>query len=264
MSGIALRPSGSHNYGQTKVEIFQTRPEMAVAAAQKAAVLIADAIGRRGRGKARVMIATGNSQLDMVKELVQQPEIDWKFVDVFHMDEYVGIDSNHPASFCRWIREHIEERVHPATVNYINGVAENVEGEIERYAKLVLAAPIDVAFVGFGENGHIAFNDPPTANFSDPLTVKRVALDAECKVQQVGEGHFENLAAVPGEAITVSCPGLFRAEAWVSCVPELRKAKAVFHALNGPITTTWPASIVRTHPNATVYLDIESASMLNL
>lgn len=261
MSGITLRPKGSHNYGQAHVEIFPTRQEMAIAAAQQAAVLISGAIDRRG--KARVMIATGNSQLDMVKELVRQPGIDWKLVDVFHMDEYVGIDANHPASFRRWIREHIEERVHPAIVNYIDGEAENVERETERYTQLLLVAPIDVAFVGFGENGHIAFNDPPTANFSDPLTVKRVALDTECKAQQVGEGHFENLATVPGEAITVSCSGLFRAEAWVSCVPEQRKAKAVFHALNGPITTEWPASIVRTHPNATVYLDLESASLLD-
>jgi glucosamine-6-phosphate deaminase len=250
----------SYTYGKAKVQVFQTRQEMAVAAAQDAADLIKQALHRRGR--ARLMVATGNSQMHMVEELVKQPGIDWKLVDVFHMDEYVGIDSTHPASFRRWIRERLEERVHPASVNYINGSATDLDAEIARYSELLLAGPLDVAFVGFGENGHIAFNDPPTADFSDPLTVKRVALDEECQAQQVGEGHFDSLAAVPREAITVSCPGLFRAEAWVSCVPELRKAEAVRSALTGPIATTCPASIVRTHSNATVYLDADSASLL--
>ncbi len=158
--------------------------------------------------------------------------------------------------------ERIEDRVCPASLNYIEGDVADVDAEIERYSRLLLAGPLDVAFVGFGENGHIAFNDPPVADFSDPQTVKRVTLDADCREQQVGEGHFESVAAVPAEAITVSCMGLFRANAWICCVPESRKAKAVDRALNGVITTACPASIVRTHPNAFVYLDMESSALL--
>jgi len=249
-----------YTYGRARVHIFNTPKDMTIAAARDAEALIKKAIERRGN--ARLMMATGNSQLDMVGELVKLPSIDWKLIHVFHMDEYVGIDANHPASFRRWIREHVEEHVHPASVNYIDGGATDIDAEIARYSKLVLAGPLDIAFVGFGENGHIAFNDPPTADFFDPYTVKRVKLDADCQAQQVGEGHFESLSAVPAEAITVSCPGLFRADAWVSCVPESRKAKAVQKALNGAISTACPASIVRTHSNATVYLDSDSASLL--
>jgi glucosamine-6-phosphate deaminase len=127
----------------------------------------------------------------------------------------------------------------------------------------LLSDEIDVAFVGIGENGHIAFNDPPVADFKDPKTVKTVALDDACKRQQAGEGHFESVATVPDRAITITCPGLFRARAWITVVPDERKAEAVKAALEGPITTECPASIVRTHPNATVYLDRPSASLLD-
>src|SRR5260370_33839730 len=152
-------------YGSAKIQIFKTRGEMGIAAADRAAALINQAIQQRG--SSRIIIATGNSQLDVGKELVKQP-IDWKLVHVFHMDEYVGISNNHPASFRRWIRERVEESVYPAGVNYIEGDAADVDVEIERYSRLLLADPLDLAFVGFGENGHIAFNDPPVADFSDP------------------------------------------------------------------------------------------------
>ena len=148
-------------------------------------------------------------------------------------------------------------------MNYLAGDAADLNGEIERYSRLLLAAPIDLAFVGFGENGHIAFNDPPVADFNDPATVKKVVLDAACRQQQAGEGHFENFESVPKEALTVTCPGLFRAEAWICCVPDSRKAEAVRNALEGSISTGCPASIVRTHPNATVYLDPASAERLS-
>ena len=246
-------------YDMADVHVFESRKEMAIAAAENAARLINEAILERGTS--RIMIATGNSQLDLVEELVKR-DINWKSVHVFHMDEYVGINADHPASFRRWIRGHVEDQIHPATVNYIEGDAADVDSEIARYSRLLLAGSLDVAFVGFGENGHIAFNDPPSADFSDPQTVKRVTLESDCRYQQVGEGHFENFAMVPTEAITVSCAGLFRASAWISCVPERRKAMAVSRALTGPISTACPASIVRNHKNATVYLDRESASLL--
>jgi glucosamine-6-phosphate deaminase len=248
-------------YGKAKVQIFATRAELGLAAAKDAAALIEKAILERGYS--RVMIATGNSQLDVVKELVKQPNVDWSKVDVFHMDEYVGVDENHPAGFRRWIRERVEDVVHPRSVNYINGEAD-VEAEIARYTALLQAGPLDIAFVGFGENGHIAFNDPPVADFHDPQTMKRVTLDATCRAQQVNEGHFASLETVPAEAITVSCSGLLRAKAWISCVPEARKAMAVRNALEGEISTRCPASIAREHENVSVYLDTESAALLTL
>jgi glucosamine-6-phosphate deaminase len=207
------------------------------------------------------MVATGNSQLDVVKELVKQPNIDWKKVDVFHMDEYVGVDANHPAGFQRWIRERVEDVVHPRSVHYINGMAEPAY-EIARYTKLLNAGPIDVAFVGIGENGHIAFNDPPVADFNDPATLKCVTLDAACRAQQVNEGHFASVDEMPQQAMTVTCSGLLRAKVWICCVPEARKAPAVKRALEGEVSTACPASIARTRDNVTIYLDAESSSLL--
>ena len=248
-------------YGKARVQIFSTRQELGAVAAVDAADLIEKAILQRG--SARVMIATGNSQLDVVRELVKQPNIDWSKVDIFHMDEYVGVDANHPAGFQRWIRERVEDVVHPRTMNYILGLGDP-NAEIARYTQLLEAGPLDIAFVGFGENGHIAFNDPPIADFNDPQMLKCVTLDPTCRAQQVNEGHFESIETVPAQAITVTCSGLRRAKAWISCVPEARKAKAVRAALEGEISTACPASIVREQENAFVYLDAESAALLTL
>jgi glucosamine-6-phosphate deaminase len=247
-------------YGAARVRVFPTRQELGAASANQAAGILQKAI--REKGKARVIVATGNSQLDMITALVQIPGIDWRSVEVFHMDEYAGMSATHPASFRLWIKTRVEDKVHPGKVNYIEGDAADPDAEIERYTRLLLSAPIDLAFVGFGENGHIAFNDPHVADFHDPKILKRVTLDDACRRQQAGEGHFPTFDDVPKEAFTVTCPGLFRAEAWVCCVPEARKAEAVRNALEGPIATSCPSSIVRTHPNATVYLDKESASLL--
>jgi len=250
----------TYRYGTARVRVFPNRTYLGQAAALDAAKLIADAIQQRG--SSRIMIATGNSQLDVAKEIVKLP-IEWSKVDVFHMDEYVGVDGNHPAGFQRWIRERIEDRVHPRTVNYISGLGDT-DAEIARYTDLLNSGPIDIAFVGFGENGHIAFNDPPVADFHDPKLLKRVLLDNTCRMQQVNEGHFATVTDVPSEAITVTCTGLLRATAWISCVPEARKAEAVRRALEGEISIACPASIAQTHPNTTVYLDPESSSLLKL
>jgi glucosamine-6-phosphate deaminase len=260
MTTAELKIEQSFACGCARVQVFQSRKALGVAAASDAAFHIEQAI--RQRGNARVMIATGNSQLDVSEELVHQSGIDWKRVDVFHMDEYVGIDANHPSSFRRWIKERIEDRAHPASMNYIQGDARDLEAEMARYAQLLSAGPIDVAFVGFGENGHIAFNDPPVADFFDPLMVKLVTLDPKCRAQQVNEGHFAVADDVPAQAITVSCSGLLRAQAWISCVPERRKAVAVRDALAGAISVACPASISRLHKNVSIYLDSESAALL--
>jgi glucosamine-6-phosphate deaminase len=246
--------------GTARVLVFDSLADSAAAAASHAAALITEAV--REKGKARIIAATGNSQKAFIDALVLRKDVPWDQVTLFHMDEYVGISDTHPASFRLWIRTRIEERVHPKEAHYIQGDAPDADAEAERYTQLLLSDEIDVAFVGIGENGHIAFNDPPVADFNDPKTVKSVALDDACKRQQAGEGHFESVATVPDRAITITCPGLFRARAWITVVPDQRKAEAVKAALEGPITPKCPASIVRTHANATVYLDRPSASLL--
>jgi glucosamine-6-phosphate deaminase len=246
--------------GTANVSIFPNLEELGLAAATRAAEIINAAIRKSGR--ARVIIATGNSQLPLVTALVKQP-IDWSAVEAFHMDEYVGMSASHPASFRLWIKTRVEDVVHPLKVHYLEGDAADLQAEMDRYVRLLSSAPIDLAFVGIGENGHIAFNDPAVADFNDPLTVKRVVLDEPCRRQQAGEGHFPDLPSVPREALTITCPGLFRAEAWVCSVPEARKAEAVRNSLEGPISEACPGSLLRRHPNTYLYLDTESAALLS-
>jgi glucosamine-6-phosphate deaminase len=260
MPNLALSARTFH-VKEAQVEIYDSSALAGEAAARKAAELISSAIAERG--KARVIGATGNSQIPLVEALVGQ-EINWKAVELFHMDEYAGMKPDHPSSFRYWIRTRIEEKVHPGKVHYLQGDAPDIDTEIERYSQLLNEAPIDVAFVGFGENGHIAFNDPPVADFNDPKTVKVITLDEACRRQQAGEGNFKDVASVPLHAVTVTCSGLFRANAWVCCVPESRKAEAVRNALQGPISEKCPASLVQRHPNTYVFLDPESASLLSI
>jgi glucosamine-6-phosphate deaminase len=157
----------------------------------------------------------------------------------------------------------VVDKVRPRSAEYLRGDASDVQAECSRYSSLLLAAPVDVAFVGIGENGHIAFNDPHVADFNDPETVKIVELDEACRRQQVGEGHFPSVEDVPAEALTMTCPALMRAAHLVCSVPDARKAKAVADAVRGPLTERCPASLLRKHPDARLYLDKESASLLN-
>jgi len=251
----------SFNCGMARVLVYPSRTSLGLHAATKAAENIQAAVTQRGR--ARIIVATGNSQLDFIGALVEQKEIDWPQVEMFHMDEFISLPAQHPASFRLWLKTRVEDKVPLAEANYICGDAPDVEAEIARYSALVAAAPIDVAFVGFGENGHIAFNDPPAADFDDSVTMKVVELDPACRRQQVGEGHFIDFDSVPRTAITITCPGLFAADAWICCVPERRKAAAVRDALTGPISTSCPASLVRRHRSAWVFLDEDSASLLD-
>lgn len=241
------------------IAVFPSTDELGKAAAAQSAEIITAAI--RARGRARILVATGNSQLALIARLAAL-QLDWGKVEAFHLDEYVGIDANHPASFRFWIRTRFEEKVRPRSMHYIHGDAPNPDAEAARYSQLLLAGPIDLAFVGIGENGHIAFNDPHVADFHDPLTVKRVELDPACRAQQVREGHFPTDASVPREALSVTCSGLMRAAHWICSVPELRKADAVKASLEGPIAPSCPGSLVRTHPSAFLYLDRDSASKL--
>jgi glucosamine-6-phosphate deaminase len=244
------------------VEVYPSKAAQGEAAAVRGSELVRDAIGRQGH--ARIIVATGNSQEDMVAALVRTPGIDWSRVEVFHMDEYAGIHADHSASFRRWVRERLVERVHPGRAHLIEGDAADATTECLRYARLLLEAPIDICFLGIGENSHIAFNDPHIANFEDPETVKRVTLDERCRGQQVGEGHFKTLDEVPREALTLTCPALMRAEHLICCVPEARKADAVCKSIEGAIAPDCPGSLLRTHLRATLYLDFDSAAKLSI
>ena len=257
---LPLRSFPRDYFGAAQTMVFPSRAAMGAAAAEQAVEIIQFAIRKNGR--ARIMVGTGNSQDDFIAALVQRREVDWTQVEAFHMDEYIGVSSDHSASFRRWLRTRVSAKLTLATTHYMEGDAVDIEGEIVRYSRLLSLAPLDVAFVGFGENGHIAFNDPPFADFADPVAVKVVTLDTTCRRQQVGEGHFKDLESVPKQALTVTCSELFKAEAWICSVPERRKADAVRRALLGPISTACPASIVRRHPSAFVYLDEESATFL--
>lgn len=257
-----MRKSPLRNFlvDKARVYIYQSKQDTSEAAAIEAASILRSALGKRG--SARIIVGTGNSQDDMVRTLVQAPDLDWNRMEVFHMDEYVGMSEEHPASFHRWLKTHLVDIVHPGKVNFMYGDAPDSSRECELYAALLHLAPIDICFIGFGENGHIAFNDPGVADFHDPLAVKRVTMDERCRRQQVGEGHFPTLEAMPKEALTLTCPELLRAEHLICTVPEQRKAEAVKNALTGPITEACPSSLVRTHPAAAIYLDADSASRL--
>jgi len=255
-------PLRSFSVDQARVAIFSSKASLGNAAAVQGVELINAAIARRGR--ARIIIATGNSQEDMIVALVGSPLIDWKRTVVFHMDEYLGISADHPASFRSWLRKHVLDRVSPAGVHLLQGDAKDIDAEIQRYEGLLLEDTIDVCFLGIGENGHIAFNDPHVADFNDPKIAKTVTLDEICRTQQVGEGHFSAIDDVPRQAITLTCTGLMRSENLICCVPEARKAQAVRNSIQGEITTSCPGSLLRTHPHSTIYLDQESAMQLSI
>ena len=253
-------PLKTFTAGAMQVRTFSTKREASAAAAEAAAVILRSAIADRGR--ARIVVSTGNSQFDFIDVLVQAPGLDWSAVEAFHLDEYAGMAPTHPASFRLWLKTRLADRVPLRAMHYVKGDAPDLEAECRRYAALLAEAPIDAGFIGVGENGHIGFNDPPVADFADPLPMKIVRLDDACRRQQVGEGHFPGIADVPENALTLTCPTIVGMANLVCCVPELRKAKAVRDAIQGPVSTACPASILKTHPRAQLFLDLESASLL--
>jgi glucosamine-6-phosphate deaminase len=240
-----------------QVRVHASDAELANDAAAAAADAISGAVA--ARGTARVMLATGNSQRAFLDALTAL-ELPWPAVDAFHMDEYVGIAADHPASFRRYLQERFVDRVHPGAFHPIEGDAPDPVRECARYAALLAAAPLDLCCLGIGENGHLAFNDPPVADFDDPQAVKLVELDDACRRQQVGEGHFRTLDDVPPEAITVTIPALLDAGRVLAVVPEARKRDPVRAALTGPVTTECPASVLRTRAQVTIFLDEASAA----
>ncbi len=244
---------------RVQVRIYDSKTALGDAAAADAGEILRAAIACQGR--ARIIVGTGNSQNEVIAALCSAA-LEWSAIEVFHMDEYAGIPEDHPASFRRWLRTHLVEHVHPGAAHYVRGDAPDLEQECRRYAALLAAAPIDITFFGIGENGHIAFNEPGQADFADPRRVKRVVLDDRSRRQQVGEGHFPSLEAVPREALTITCPVIAESRYLIGCVPDERKAEAVRRTLEGPVGEECPATLIRRHPAATVYLDPASASRL--
>jgi glucosamine-6-phosphate deaminase len=251
---------GTFKAGDATVHVHPDPDALSRAAADEASTVLRAAVA--ARGVAHAMFATGNSQLAFVDSLVfQSVDVPWADTVVFHMDEYVGVGPDHPAGFQRWIRERITEPAHPKAAYYVEGLGD-AAAECTRYAGLLRSHPLDLCCLGIGENGHLAFNDPPVADFADPVDVKVVELDAACRAQQVHEGHFADLNAVPTHAITVTIPALLRAGRVLAIVPEARKAAPVRDALTGPVATSCPASALRAIPHATIHLEPASAHLL--
>jgi glucosamine-6-phosphate deaminase len=231
---------------------------MGARAASDAAERIRGALA--ARGAARIIVATGASQFTVLGRLVEEPAIDWPKVEVFHLDEYIGLAADHPASFRRYLHERFVDRLPVGAFYAIDGEAP-AEAECRRLGELIERQPIDVALVGIGENGHLAFNDPP-ADFETQTPFLRVALDEACRRQQWGEGWFPRLDDVPREAITMSIAQIMKSRAIVCSVPDERKAAAVKASVEGPVSPLVPASILQRHAAATLLLDGPAASLL--
>jgi glucosamine-6-phosphate deaminase len=244
---------------QMPVLIFESNEALGARAAEDLVAILSAAIAERGR--ASLILATGNSQLKFMEALRVKAGIDWDKVVVFHMDEYLGMSDGHPASFPKYIREKLTDHVHPRAFYAMRGDAPDVQAELARYRDLLARHPADACVLGIGENGHLAFNDPP-ADFETGAAIHVVELDERCRMQQVGEGHFATLADVPTQALSLTVPALLAAGRVLGVVPEARKAEAVRAALRGPVTPGCPASILRTRPHVTLYLDRDSAGLL--
>ena len=242
-----------------KVRIFNSEILAGKAAAEFVANHLNEVI--QSKGYVNMILATGASQfafLDAIKTM----DVDWSKITAFHLDEYKGLPETHPASFRKYLKERIIDIVKPGKMYYINGDAEDIDNEIERYEELLKAHLIDIACIGIGENGHIAFNDPGVADFADPRLVKIAQLDDACRRQQLGEGWFSSFDDVPKEAVSLTVSAIMNCKVISAIVPDKRKAEAVYKTLNAEISTECPATILRIHDDATLFLDENSASML--
>ncbi|MFY9682325.1 MAG: glucosamine-6-phosphate deaminase [Candidatus Sulfotelmatobacter sp.] len=242
------------------VKVFGDRVSLGLAAAGQAATAIRRAIAERG--KARIIAATAASQLEFLDALTKAPGIDWLKVEAFHLDEYIGLPVTHPGSFRKMLLEQLVRKTGITHYHLLDGDAADPSEVVRRVGKELASMPVDIAFLGIGENGHIAFNDPP-ADFETEEPYIIVNLDEACRQQQVGEAWFADISQVPKRAISMSARQILKAREILAVVPGPRKAEAVKLCLEGKIGPMAPASILRTHPNATVYLDQASASLLS-
>jgi glucosamine-6-phosphate deaminase len=242
------------------LKVFNDKSSLGKAAAQKAATAIRSAI--RERGQARVIAATGTSQFEFLAALTESTDIDWGRVELFHLDEYIGLPATHPASFRKILLERLVNKTGIAKFHPLDGDARDLPQVIRQVGNALASAPVDIAFVGVGENGHLAFNDPP-ADFETEEPYLIVNLDEACRHQQVGEAWFADISQVPKQAISMSVRQILKAREILAVVPESRKAQAVKACFEGEISPMAPASILRRHAHANVYLDKDSAGLLS-
>ncbi len=258
-------PENTLHVDRLRVEIHANRDKMGIAAAHDVAKQMKDIIA--DRGEVAMVFAAAPSQNEFLATLRSLDGIAWDKVIAFHMDEYIGLTVDAPQGFGNFLREHLFDQVKPGTVYYLNGQASDPEGECKRYAALLEAHPVDIVCAGIGENGHLAFNDPPVADFADPVKVKVVQLDEACRMQQVHDGCFPDFDSVPTHALTMTIPALMAAQWIYTVVPGPTKAQAIKDTLTGPIGTHCPATALRQHRWAKVsdralYIDRDSASLL--
>lgn len=241
------------------LRVFDNKVSLGNAAAEQAASAIRRAI--RDNGQARIIAATAASQLEFLNALTEMTDLDWKHVEVFHLDEYIGLPITHPGSFRKMLLEQLIRKTGITKYHLLDGDADADEA-VRRVGASLASAPIDIAFVGIGENGHLAFNDPP-ADFEANEPYLIVKLDEACRQQQVGEAWFADISQVPTHAISMSIRQILKAKEILAVVPDTRKAQAVKACFEGEISPMAPASILRTHANATIYLDKHSAALLS-
>lgn len=260
LSGFSQFPKSAQTFqvDALSVLVYHSEADMVRDAARQAQEYLQHCIATLGA--ATVILATGKSQIQFLDALINLGGVDWLRITFFHLDEYLGIDAEHPASFRRYLRERVEKRTLPNVFHYIEGDAMQPLDECDRYTKLLQAQPIDLCCLGLGENGHLAFNDPPVARFDDPHKVKLVKLDKVTRQQQVNQNYFPTIEAVPQYAFTLTIPTICSAKKILCLAPEKRKASMVKAMLSEPISTAIPASILRSQSRATLFLDVDSAS----
>ncbi len=242
--------------GLLEVRIFPDRDEMGKKAAENVSETIQSFL--KDKDEINMIFAAAPSQSDFMKALIEDENIQWKRINAFHMDEYIGLEKDAPQGFGNFLRRHLFDQVPFKSVNFLNGQAENPEAECIRYSDLLENNPVDIVCLGIGENGHIAFNDPPVADFNDKKLVKVVELDEKCRQQQVNDGCFKTLDDVPKYALTLTIPALIAGKYLFCIVPGSTKTEAVTNTINGEISEACPASILRTHKNAILYVDKDS------
>ncbi|WP_088240840.1 glucosamine-6-phosphate deaminase [Calothrix rhizosoleniae] len=243
------------------VQVYNSEIEMSRQVAEIVQHYLQDVIRRQNT--ARLLFATGNSQIKFLQDLIALGNVDWEKITCFHLDEYLGITANHPASFRYYLQNRVENHIHPQKFHYIQGDTLQPLAECSRYSQLLQAQPIDLCLLGMGNNGHIAFNDPDVAEFQDPYMMKLVKLDLANRQQQVDTGYFPNLLNVPEYGLTVTIPMICSARKIICLAPTQRKAKVVKQMLHGNITTDCPASILRQQIQATLFLDVDAAKLLH-
>lgn len=255
-----MEPVLKSTAGKLRIEVYRDRKAMGEAAAREAADTLRSLLAKQER--VSVVFAAAPSQNEFLDALCACRDIDWSRVEAFHMDEYIGLPEDAPQGFGNFLKRHIFDRLPFESVHYLNGGATDPEKECEAYAALLREAKPDIVFMGIGENGHIAFNDPAFADFSDPKTVKTVTLDDVCRSQQVHDGCFPDLESVPRRALTLTVPALMAPEHVFCMVPAASKEKAVTRAVQGAVTEEWPASILRKKAGAVLFLDSDSGAEL--